>query len=166
MSKTPFSTVVHLDALRRSPTTTASVMKAEPSDAMAATEPDGENLPPLEFPLPRNPAELSPGMARFMRVVSGSADSGDAAGRPDAPASDTRVVSRADDPALAVGLALHFARTSLRAGLPMPPGVLRRLAGHVAAGDPACRLVQDWLAQRMVRNGSRQLWIVSDRRGE
>lgn len=161
MSKTPLSNVVHLDALRRSPAATAGVMKAASSGAMA-TEAETEPLTPLQFPLPRDPAELSPGMARFMRVVSGSAGTGAANRCPDADVSATRF----DDPALAVGLALHFARTSLRAGLPMPPGVLRRLASHAAAGDPTCRLVQDWIAKRMVRNSSRQLWIVSDRSGE
>jgi hypothetical protein len=165
MSKTPLSNVVHLDALHRSSAATAGVAKAAPSGAMA-TEAETEHLTPLEFPLPRDPAELSPGMARFMRVVSGSAGTGAAIGRPHAPASDTRFASRSDDPALAVGLALHFARTSLRAGLPMPPAVLRRLASHAEAGDPTCRLVQDWLAQRMVRSGTRQLWIVSDRSAE
>lgn len=165
MSKVFPSNVINLDTRRRPPAATAGVAKASPSGAMA-TEAKTEPLTPLEFRLPRDPAELSPGMARFMRVVSGSAITGAAIGRSHAPASDTRVATRSDDPALAVGLALHFGRTSLRAGLPMPPGVLRRLASHAAAGDPTCRLVRDWLAQRMVRNGSRQLWIVSDRSGE
>ncbi len=162
MSKTFPSNVIDLDTRRGSP---AAMVSAPPIVASAA-EPDAGHLSGLEFPLPRDQSELSPGMARFMRVVSGGAGSGDAAGRPDTPASDTRFASRSDDPALAVGLALHFARTSLRAGLPMPPGVLRRLESHAAAGDPTCRLVQDWLAQRMVRSGTRQLWIVSDRSGE
>ena len=162
MSKTLPSNVINLDTRRGPP---AAMVSARPVVAFVA-EPGADHLSELEFSLPRGPAELSPGMARFMRVVSGSASTGAANERPDAPASGTRFASRADDPALAVGLALHFARTSLRAGLPMPPGVLRRLAGHAAAGDPTCRLVQDWLAKRMVRNGSRQLWIVSDRSGE
>lgn len=162
MSKTFPSNVINLDTRRGPP---AAMVSAPPIVASAA-EPDAGHFSAHEFSLPSDPAELSPGMARFMRVVSGSAGTGAANECPDAPASDTRFATRADDPALAVGLALHFARTSLRAGLPMPHGVLRRLASHVAAGDPACRLVQDWLAQRMVKNGSRQLWIVGDRSGE
>jgi hypothetical protein len=139
------SNVINLEALRRPPATT-SAMKAATSRAASTT--DADDISTLEFPLPRDSAELSPGMARFMRVVSGGAGSAAASGHSHANAADTRFASRAEDPALAVGLALHFARTSLRAGLPMPPGVLRRLASHVAAGDPACQLVQDWLAQR------------------
>ncbi|KQU75452.1 hypothetical protein ASC75_19145 [Aminobacter sp. DSM 101952] len=52
----------------------------------------------------------------------------------------------ADDPAVVVGLAVHFARSALMHGVPLPASVAEQLAKAVEAGDPACRSVAKWLA--------------------
>lgn len=52
----------------------------------------------------------------------------------------------ADDPAVVVGLAVHFARSAFRHGVPLPASVAERLTKAVEAGDPACRSVATWLA--------------------
>lgn len=62
----------------------------------------------------------------------------------------------ADDPAVLIGLAIGHVRTA--DGLPgvVPPRVFANLLAHVEQGDPACRLVIDWLAKRS-RNAAVQL---------
>lgn len=55
-------------------------------------------------------------------------------------------VKAADDPAVVVGLAVHFARSALTHGVPLPASVVERLTKAVEAGDPACRTVAAWLA--------------------
>ncbi|WP_146204019.1 hypothetical protein [Aminobacter sp. AP02] len=52
----------------------------------------------------------------------------------------------ADDPAVVVGLAVHFARSAIVHRVPLPASVAERLAEAVEAGDQACRLVAVWLA--------------------
>lgn len=52
----------------------------------------------------------------------------------------------ADDPAVVVGLAVHFARSAIMHGVPLPASVAERLTKAVEAGDPACRSVATWLA--------------------
>lgn len=52
----------------------------------------------------------------------------------------------ADDPAVLVGLAIHFARSAITHGVPLPASVAERLVRAVEAGDPACRSVVEWLA--------------------
>lgn len=52
----------------------------------------------------------------------------------------------ADDPAVVVGLAVHFTRSALTHGVPLPASVAERLVQAVEAGDPACRSVAAWLA--------------------
>lgn len=64
-----------------------------------------------------------------------------------------------DDPAVVVGLVLHYARHNARRGLPIPQSVLRQLDCHVAMGSAAARLVRDWLRSRSVPCGRRRLWV-------
>ncbi len=64
-----------------------------------------------------------------------------------------------DDPAVVVGLVLHYARRNARRGLPIPQSVLRQLDRHVAKGSAAARLVRDWLRSRSVPCGRRRLWV-------
>lgn len=50
-----------------------------------------------------------------------------------------------DDPAVAVGLVMHYARIAMTRHLPIPPGVIALLAQRVEEGDPACGMVARWL---------------------
>lgn len=50
-----------------------------------------------------------------------------------------------EDPAVAVGLALHSARIAMTRGIPIPSTVLELLACRVGEGDPACMMVARWL---------------------
>lgn len=58
-----------------------------------------------------------------------------------------------DDPALLIGLALTFVRQDAPLGGVVPLPVLVRLAAHARSGNPAARLVLDWLARRHARLG-------------
>lgn len=58
-----------------------------------------------------------------------------------------------DDPALLIGLALAFVRQDAPLGGVVPLPVLVRLGVHVRHGNPAARLVLDWLARRHARLG-------------
>lgn len=53
-----------------------------------------------------------------------------------------------DDPALVVGLALAFTRQGHGDAAAVPPMLLDRLRRHSCSGDPACRLVLDWLTEK------------------
>jgi hypothetical protein len=50
-----------------------------------------------------------------------------------------------EDPAVTVGLAIHFARISLAQRAPLPPVIIELLAQRVEEGDPACVMVAEWL---------------------
>lgn len=50
-----------------------------------------------------------------------------------------------EDPAVTVGLAIHFARISLAQRAPLPPVIIELLARRVEEGDPACVMVAEWL---------------------
>lgn len=50
-----------------------------------------------------------------------------------------------EDPAVTVGLAIHFARISLAQRTPLPPVIIELLARRVEEGDPACVMVAEWL---------------------
>ncbi|MDX8527015.1 hypothetical protein RFM68_21165 [Mesorhizobium sp. MSK_1335] len=50
-----------------------------------------------------------------------------------------------EDPAVAVGLAIHFARISLAQRIPLPAVIIELLARRVEEGDAACRMVAEWL---------------------
>lgn len=50
-----------------------------------------------------------------------------------------------DDPSIAIGLVMHFARISLAQRVAIPTVILELLARHVERGDPACRMVVEWL---------------------
>lgn len=54
----------------------------------------------------------------------------------------------ADDPAVLIGLALGHVRTADGLTGAVPPRVIAHLLAHVEQGDPACRLIVDWLAKR------------------
>ena len=56
--------------------------------------------------------------------------------------------SPADDPAIAIGLALGHVRTQDGLTGTVPPRVMVHLLVHVERGDPACEVVMDWLAKR------------------
>jgi len=53
-----------------------------------------------------------------------------------------------DDAAMAIGLAIRFARIGAAHGVPIPTGVLAPLVERVDAGNPAAVLVWKWLAGR------------------
>lgn len=65
----------------------------------------------------------------------------------------------ADDPAVLIGLALGYVRTQEGVTGIVPPRLIADLLAHVEHGDPACRLVIDWLAKR-----SRNAAVQSKRR--
>ncbi|KQZ22430.1 hypothetical protein ASD50_21225 [Mesorhizobium sp. Root552] len=50
-----------------------------------------------------------------------------------------------DDPAVAVGLVMHYARIAMTRRLAIPPAVIALLAQRVEEGDPACGMVARWL---------------------
>lgn len=50
-----------------------------------------------------------------------------------------------DDPAVAVGLVMHYARIAMTHRLTIPPAVIALLAQRVEEGDPACGMVAKWL---------------------
>jgi hypothetical protein len=50
-----------------------------------------------------------------------------------------------EDPAVAVGLAVHFARISLAQRVALPAVIIELLARRVEEGDPACVMVAEWL---------------------
>lgn len=50
-----------------------------------------------------------------------------------------------EDPAVAVGLAVHFARISLAQRVALPPAIIELLARRVEDGDAACIMVAEWL---------------------
>ena len=50
-----------------------------------------------------------------------------------------------EDPAVAVGLAVHFAKISLTQGVALPDVIIKLLARRVEEGDPACVVVAEWL---------------------
>lgn len=53
-----------------------------------------------------------------------------------------------EDPAVAVALAMHYARTAIDRGVPIPTVVLELLTLRVQEGDPTCRAVGEWLDER------------------
>lgn len=61
----------------------------------------------------------------------------------------------ADDPAVLIGRALGHVRTADGLTGIVPPRVIAHLLAHVEQGDPACRLIVDWLAKRN-RNAAAQ----------
>lgn len=56
--------------------------------------------------------------------------------------------SPADDPAIAIGLALGHVRTQEGLTGIVPPRVMAHLLVHIERGDPACAVVMDWLGKR------------------
>jgi hypothetical protein len=50
-----------------------------------------------------------------------------------------------EDPAVAVGLAVHCARMSLARRVALPAVIIELLARHVEEGDQACIIVAEWL---------------------
>ena len=54
----------------------------------------------------------------------------------------------ADDPAVLIGLALGLVRQSDGLTGIVPDTIIDRLQMHADNGDPACRLLLDWLAER------------------
>ncbi len=63
-------------------------------------------------------------------------------------------VSPMDDPAVAIALAMAMRAICIHRGTRLPDPVIRLLASHVAAGDPACTMVMDLLISNgLVCNG-------------
>jgi hypothetical protein len=54
----------------------------------------------------------------------------------------------ADDPAMLIGLALGHVRRSDGLTGQVPASILSRLKAHADRGNPACRLLLDWIARR------------------
>lgn len=50
-----------------------------------------------------------------------------------------------DDPSIAIGLVMHFARISLSQRVAIPAVIMELLTRHVERGDLACRMVVEWL---------------------
>jgi hypothetical protein len=59
-----------------------------------------------------------------------------------------RLETRGDDPALLIGLALGHVRQGDGLTGKVPEMVLARLQAHADTGNPACRLLLDWLGKR------------------
>ncbi len=69
------------------------------------------------------------------------------------------VQSPADDPAVAIGLALGHVQTKGGLTCTVPPRIIANLLVHVERGDLACEVVMDWLAKR-----SRNATVERERR--
>jgi hypothetical protein len=54
----------------------------------------------------------------------------------------------ADDPAVLIGLALGHVRQGVGLTGTVPDGITDRLQAHADSGNPACRLLLDWLGGR------------------
>ena len=54
----------------------------------------------------------------------------------------------ADDPAILIGLALSHVREGVGLTGTVPDTIVGRLQSHADHGNPACRLLLDWLARR------------------
>lgn len=54
----------------------------------------------------------------------------------------------AEDAAIAIGLAMRFARFSHRRSVPLPHGIVEQLRHHVSNGDAAAAVVWDWLEKQ------------------
>ena len=65
--------------------------------------------------------------------------------------------SPADDPAIAIGLALGHVRTQHGLTGIVPPRVMAHLLVHIERGDPACEVVMDWLLAKRGRNAAMQI---------
>lgn len=63
---------------------------------------------------------------------------------------NTRVSTSADDPAFLIGLALGHVRQSDGLTGTVPDTLVGRLQAHADTGNPACRLLLDWLDRRNV----------------
>jgi hypothetical protein len=50
-----------------------------------------------------------------------------------------------DDPSIAIGLVMHYARISLAQRIAIPAVIIELLTRHVDRGDLACRMVVEWL---------------------
>lgn len=50
-----------------------------------------------------------------------------------------------DDPSIAIGLVMHYARISLAQRVAIPSVIIELLIRHVDRGDLACRMVVEWL---------------------
>lgn len=50
-----------------------------------------------------------------------------------------------DDPSIAIGLVMHYARISLAQRVAIPAVIIELLTRHVDRGDLACRMVVEWL---------------------
>lgn len=61
---------------------------------------------------------------------------------------NTRVSTPADDPAFLIGLALGHVRQSDGLTGIVPDTLVDRLQAHADTGNPACRLLLDWLDRR------------------
>jgi hypothetical protein len=50
-----------------------------------------------------------------------------------------------EDPAITIGLVIHFARMSLAQHCAIPPVLIELLARRVEEGDAACIMIAEWL---------------------
>jgi hypothetical protein len=50
-----------------------------------------------------------------------------------------------EDPAITIGLVIHFARMSLAEHCAIPPVLIELLARRVEEGDAACIMIAEWL---------------------
>lgn len=98
------------------------------------------------------------GLAEFMAIASGAAAGHDSEG---IDRNGRKWLRPTDDPAVAVGLALHFVEKCAPRGLPIPAAVLHHLDRHAAEGDATARLVRDWIEKRSVWRDGRQQWLKS-----
>jgi len=49
------------------------------------------------------------------------------------------------DPAIAIGVVIHFARLAMAQRAGLPTLIAELLTTHLEAGDPACIMVAEWL---------------------
>lgn len=68
----------------------------------------------------------------------------------------------AGDPATLIGLALSFVRQGPLLAGEVPPLILDRLAIHARHGNPACRLVLNWLGKQSAMAGDAETTVFAD----
>lgn len=57
-----------------------------------------------------------------------------------------------DDPAVAIAMVVHYARMAMAQRSPLPSSVLELFAQRLSEGDPACKVVANWLERcRLIR---------------
>lgn len=123
---------------------------ANPADARAETESaaasSGLRLSTLAPGKPEPTIRLGKATASLpLLMLIGHSESCATLRRAGAIASCDCRTKPMEDPAVAVGLAVHFARISLAQHVALPDVIIELLARRVEEGDAACMMVAEWL---------------------